>query len=1124
MARSALRWLVAIALVGAASASAVPSLKSAAPGLKSAAFGLKAAPDLSVGAPVEIVLPDYGAVVRAFVARPPAWNETLVNVGRGHGRGAPERRAGWLRKHWLLLDAVDRSSDTASNDFLHHRGIFRDWNGSNEYQETLHFREEGVRELLWDRGGLARDLEGRPVLHPRFNLSQKKWRARWDYDVYFANHAAPRWAAIVDRDWLTSPLFGDGLSQDNIGNAVDGVGSFGDLDARFFQHHLEQTGRLPGYRSRGLGIRGELKQGLVPRLQGVSENEAASIRRQDPVYSEYWRFRNLLQLYSFSRSYEAVKAVAARRGRSFDVHGNQDGFVIGYQPYKVLLSDFVDSIWFESSGFSERGLITRDLSNAWGPFRFEMAEAMAGPRKPILGLSKLEKRTPDLWANALAEVSAGGGALILNPEKDPEGSPERAVSDAFLVFRDEHRALFERAGRLRHAGVAVLYSLPTFLYDQASRDFNTKAMRDLGGVARALEEGHLSYDVLLVPDAEFRPDDLSLATLRRYEVLILPSVALVSRRHADLLRQFAAQGGTLIAVGDLGTRDARGQPRTPSLGAELRTAGELLEPLGDASFPRSRRPRTAAVEAQWRALADATRGALSRPVLSGMLPEKLWIKAWRHGDDLFSLHFVNYALDSVAGKVNPRPAFTARIRPPAELAVEEARWLVPGRPARSLDFKRAADVVEVQLPSVDAYGVLVLGPRGREAQESALRRGRRLLLRASFAGRERSDTASRVAAVEAILAKQGAPAFDAAAQALLESIARQNEREYVAFVEGVAQLGAAIRAFDFGNERATAGWTAVAPDDLYRSERGWGWLTSLDQSEPTPEERFEVTKKSHARDWNAIRVGRHAGWPHESALPLVLRKLLVSGRQQRFRVDVPDGRYRVRLVETSPGAAYKIRVVSGAVSVNGAPVLLDAGLEPGSVVERHFEADARDGHIELAFGAANGWAISLLAIEEAASGKGDAPIRGAIRDWQVSPRRPNPEWFPLDAVAPPSKAVLAAVANEGWVPVSAASKGLPVVSLGTPAQAEIGDVVYARAIVSKSEAGRARLAVGGTSAARVWLNGEAVLSLSNQKGILEAEVEAEVMLRAGRNVLVLELERFWERHWLFYATLAEANR
>ncbi len=1090
-----------------------------------ATVALTAGSEWPAGSPVEVVFPDYGEAVREFEADPPAWNRTLVNVGWGTGRGAPERRDGWYRKHWLWIDSVDRSGSTATNDFLEHRGIFRDWSGPNEYQETLHFREEGALGLLVEHGGLVRDRQNRPVLHPKFNLGSAAWSKRADYDVYLASHTAPRWHAISNYDWVQSPLFGDGLSQDNIGLALNGEGSTADIDDRKFRQHLERTGRLGRYRERGKSIRDDLQQRLAPKLRGLSSLAAAARRRQDRVWREYWRFQNLANLYAFSRSYRDAKAVARSQGRAFDVHGNQAGWVFGFDPYQVVLSDFVDSLWMESSGFLEYDLVEHDWTNAWGAFRFQLADALAGDTKPVLAMSSVRTRTPDRLAAAWAEASAGGGVMMLNTEFDPEGSPARQTSDAFLEFRDRHRALFEREGRRRYAQVALLYSLPTAFYDQSVRQPDSALMRNLGGTTRALEEGHVPFDVVILDDPEFRKERLTLADLQRYRVVIAPSVGVLSESQRDMLASYLTGGGTLVVVGGLGERDGRGRERKASVLATLREAGKVIRPIEGEGFGPARTKRTPRIEAGWRRFAEAVRRAVGKPLIEGALPSRLWVKTWRHGDDLLSFQFVNTDLDPQEGRARPTAATRLSLALPEGFEAQEARWLVPGQPERDLPLEVDHARATLEIPRVEVYGVLVLGPRGGERRESLLRRARRHLLRVRHAGAGQAGLEDRIAVVEARLRDGDVDAYARAAQGLLETVAAEREAAYLDFAGSLGKLPPHTAwAFDFGAEKSPPGWTPVAPGDTYSPRKGWGWLSSSDRSSPTPEDRHYVTSRNHQRDTDAILPGHYGPWPHVASLPTVARRVLWSGRQQRFRADVPDGHYRVTLLETYPSGFYWGRLVSGAAAVGSRPVLFDTPLEPGALERRSFDAQATGGSLEFTLGAATGWGVATLVIErlDAQDVRGLGPeIAGAIRSWEISARHPNPEWFPLEEIAPPPAAVLEGATGGEWTPVSAAIEGFPWVDLGDASRSDTGDVVYARAVINDPEVARRLLEFGSTSSARAWWNGDLVASLQNVKGLMRAEGRAEVILKPGRNVLVLALERFWERRWIFYASLVK---
>jgi hypothetical protein len=55
----------------------------------------------------------------------------------------------------------------------------------------------------------------------------------------------------------------------------------------------------------------------------------------------------------------------------------------------------------------------------------------------------------------------------------------------------------------------------------------------------------------------------------------------------------------------------------------------------------------------------------------------------------------------------------------------------------------------------------------------------------------------------------------------------------------------------------------------------------------------------------------------------------------------------------------------------------------------------------------------------------------------------------------------------------------------------------------------------------LWLNSEPIGYVPNEKGLRRDELVTPVNLRAGDNTLVVKLQRFWERHWMFYASLEE---
>jgi hypothetical protein len=189
------------------------------------------------------------------------------------------------------------------------------------------------------------------------------------------------------------------------------------------------------------------------------------------------------------------------------------------------------------------------------------------------------------------------------------------------------------------------------------------------------------------------------------------------------------------------------------------------------------------------------------------------------------------------------------------------------------------------------------------------------------------------------------------------------------------------------------------------------------------------------------------------------------------------------------------------------------------VVSRDFVTAAPAGTLDFMFGGPTGWAVAALIIEDAKGTPEDAQATGGLRTWQISPRYANPDWYPITQVFGPPEQRLDQLPDTGWTRLHAPADGLPVIDLGTNREASVGDVVYAVTTIEVAQARTARLHFGASSQAQLWLNTEPLGYVPNEKGVRRDEFARTVQLRPGRNVLVVKLGRFWERRWLFYASL-----
>jgi len=1101
----------------------------------------------------ELVLPNYAREVAAFdypLRHRIAWHEHVVNAGWGGGRGGPERRGGFFDKHWVLIDYVDRSGDYPMHGYLKHRGIWFEVYGSNEYQETIHFHEEGARELLWDNG-IARDIEGKRVVCPQFNRKSPRWAARQDWDAFIVCNNAPRWSAVINYDWLASPLLGCAISQDNIGGPVLRVGRgacgrFCDYCNLKFMHHLRVTGRLPEFRGQYKHIREYVRKDLMPLMRQLppyakwSPKNGALVARicDDPVMAEYQKFLYMSHLHNFVRYYRDMKIVAARTGREFDVHGNQGGGWIGFVPYQVALADFVDTVWFECSGLTEYDMLKYKWPNAWGAFRFQMGEAMTRGAKPLMIMTKFRKREPAIVELEMAEECAGGGILFVNQytfEKEPEC--QSLLAD-YWQFRHEHRALFSPVGRERHAQVAMVYSVPTMMYRTFQAAPNTPPLNSLSGMARAFEEAHLPYDVIIFNHPEIHRDRLTLSDLKKYRLIVVPAVECMSDAQAALIGEYLKGGGRVATIGEVGVRDEDNKRRAQSVVQDWRAKGRVRDLLqgGALPFHRSDGNREKSLQAISQAGAAAKGILPTDPILKGPIPRMLWVKTWTHRGGFMGAHFVNYDVDYEAAKAKPTEPFPLSLRLPEGVRAEEAVFLEPTGRRVPLKFRTRGNRVELTVPSVSVYGVLVIGRRGLDRARSALMQGDAFMARARFAcdgdwgglQQEAAQLKATRGALNPNSSEGDARQYADGARALLVRVAAMQDERLFARLKGTAETEGAVLALDFGAAQDRGTWKAVGPDTRYDPALGYGWLgpASPDQTRPTPEEahyaraRGRKGPRPSAEALNAIGRGTMAAWPYKRRMSrLSLATNLQSPAQHRFRIDLPDGLYEIAVANSNFSWRMLSFKVSGMTSAGDDVRLLDTPLTLGDVAGRSFVTRVRRGHIALKFGGATGWGVCSVIVRPADRAEADPLARGALRRWRVSPRFANPDWYPVRQVRFSPEQRLAAPDTTGWQDITASGNGIGLVQLGTNKTAETGDVVYAATVIQARDESTASLHLGSSSSALVWLNGREVGYITNQKGMLRDELRREVKLRKGANSLVVKLAKFWERRWMFYANV-----
>lgn len=168
-----------------------------------------------------------------------------------------------------------------------------------------------------------------------------------------------------------------------------------------------------------------------------------------------------------------------------------------------------------------------------------------------------------------------------------------------------------------------------------------------------------------------------------------------------------------------------------------------------------------------------------------------------------------------------------------------------------------------------------------------------------------------------------------------------------------AVMAAPLGVYDFGlpgslvQDRATA----VEPDTNYMAERGYGW------------------------------VGGHTLEGRDRGLVDKLQRDFVFGTDAvAFRVDLPDGYYRVTVVTGDTDAGNHVVTVEA----EGEEIVRDLQPAAGEIVEYAFTAKVADGSLDLRFSSsARNWVLNGLVIESS-----EVAAEPTMRKISVAKRRP----------------------------------------------------------------------------------------------------------------------------------------
>lgn len=167
---------------------------------------------------------------------------------------------------------------------------------------------------------------------------------------------------------------------------------------------------------------------------------------------------------------------------------------------------------------------------------------------------------------------AHGGFVTIVDKTGFDGWLDPVAYERFGAAFREARAKAETFGHEPVYQVGVYFSARS--RDWIGREKPATYFQAFQGAAKALDYEHIPWGVIL-------DENVSSDGLKKFPVVLLPNVGIVSEREAALLRGYVEAGGNLIITGATGTSGGRGEPL-----AQSAPAGSTLAKLTGARFVR----------------------------------------------------------------------------------------------------------------------------------------------------------------------------------------------------------------------------------------------------------------------------------------------------------------------------------------------------------------------------------------------------------------------------------------------------------------------------------------------------------------------------------------------------------
>ena len=410
-----------------------------------------------------------------------------------------------------------------------------------------------------------------------------------------------------------------------------------------------------------------------------------------PLYDQYVRAQVLALPKTFADVARYARSYAARTGREVRVSGN----FYDCSPVYDAMVDEVDILITEmrETGYQQPWYFRHGVGLARGKPLVAVENPYGGVTEELLNQLRAG-RGYDRFRLSIYEASAMGANMALpygswlgTEVRDSYWAPQRLTVETGQFLASIDPLISAESAHTTAVVYSVAGMLPVTIDSDQFFDgdrFFPQIERDQPPASywptiEALSRAGRTYDVLVFPDEELRPTDLTPADLGRYRTVVLPDLWAVSPTQHGVIREYLAAGGRVVLHGRYGDLLPDAERR-----AVVDHAGTTVV-AGVADI-----------------------AAHTTDVVEADLGPQAAVAVHALADGSRAVHLLNYDYDGAADRVRPRPDLAVTVRTgtaPTRAVVHRPGADPTEIPVRHVDGDRWSFTV----PELGAYAVVQVG-------------------------------------------------------------------------------------------------------------------------------------------------------------------------------------------------------------------------------------------------------------------------------------------------------------------------------------------------------------------------------------------------------------------------------